>query len=106
MAIPLFMEQTSCALSCAASAESHAVSAHEHGDWRGELLSACLCGAFGVAGALASGSTSLALFVLAYLAGGWFSAQDVWALLKIRVVDVHFLMLLVAIGQREHWWMG
>src|SRR5689334_14302732 len=94
------MEQTTSALVSTVPHEPHAVSAHqlEHADWRGELLSACLCGAFGLAGAFTSGGTSLVLYVLAYLAGGWFSAQDVWALLKNRVVDVHFLMLLVAVG--------
>ena len=70
----------------------------ENTEWRGELLSACLCGAFGLTGAFTAGPISTGAFVLSYLAGGWFSAQDVWQLLKKRVVDVHFLMLLVALG--------
>jgi Cd2+/Zn2+-exporting ATPase len=51
-----------------------------------------------LAGAFTSGRVSIAAFVVSYLAGGWFSAEDVWVLLKKRVVDVHFLMLLVAAG--------
>ena len=35
---------------------------------------------------------------LAYLAGGWFTAQEVWERLQKRAIDVHFLMLAVAAG--------
>jgi Cd2+/Zn2+-exporting ATPase len=35
---------------------------------------------------------------LAYLAGSWFAAQDVWERLQKRAIDVHFLMLAVALG--------
>ncbi len=94
------MEQTTSAHVSPRPLEQHddQAHAHEHADWRAELASAFLCGAFGLAGAFTSGQVSLAFFIVAYLAGGWFSAQDVWALLKKRVVDVHFLMLLVAAG--------
>jgi Cd2+/Zn2+-exporting ATPase len=92
------MEQTTSAFALPAPEEPRAVLADGNQEWRGELLSACLCGGFGLAGVFTSGSTSIGFFVLSYLAGGWFSAQDVWELLKTRVVDVHFLMLLVAAG--------
>src|SRR4029077_8859840 len=37
-------------------------------------------------------------FLLAYLAGGWYTAQEVWERLQKRAIDVHFLMLAVAAG--------
>ena len=37
-------------------------------------------------------------YVLAYLAGSWFTAQEVWERLRKRAIDVHFLMLAVAVG--------
>src|SRR4029077_267277 len=37
-------------------------------------------------------------FVLAYLAGSWYTAQEVWERLQKRAIDVHFLMLAVAAG--------
>ena len=37
-------------------------------------------------------------YVLAYIAGSWFTAQDVWERLRQRAIDVHFLMLAVALG--------
>src|SRR3954469_8624807 len=73
-------------------------SASETNEWRAELLAATLCGIFGLAATIIGGSARLPLFVLSYLAGSWFSAQDVWELLQKRVLDVHFLMLLVAVG--------
>ena len=36
--------------------------------------------------------------MLAYLAGGWFTAEEVWERLRQRAIDVHFLMLAVAVG--------
>ncbi|HEY2124165.1 MAG TPA: cation-translocating P-type ATPase [Chthoniobacterales bacterium] len=38
------------------------------------------------------------LFFTAYLAGGWFSTQDVWRGLKHGKIDVQFLMIVVALG--------
>ena len=37
-------------------------------------------------------------FVAAYLAGGFYPAEEVWERLQKRVLDVHFLMLAVAVG--------
>ena len=39
-----------------------------------------------------------ACFAVAYLTGGWFTVQDVWASLKQRKIDIHFLMVAVAGG--------
>src|SRR5207245_7039013 len=37
-------------------------------------------------------------YILAYLAGGWFTAHEVRERLRKRAIDVHFLMLAVAAG--------
>ncbi len=39
-----------------------------------------------------------ALYVLAYVAGGFYSVQDAWKSLKARQFDVNFLMIIAAIG--------
>ena len=38
------------------------------------------------------------LFLLGFFAGGWDAAVDTWANLKKREIDIHFLMLVVAVG--------
>jgi Cd2+/Zn2+-exporting ATPase len=72
----------------------------EHIDeWKPQLAAAILCGALGLtAFALSPGKASVALYALAYLAGAWYTAQEVWERLQQRAIDVHFLMLAVAAG--------
>ncbi len=72
----------------------------EHVDeWKPQLLAAGLCGVFGLAGYALDGSAgSVWAFVIAYLAGGWFTAQEVWERLRKATIDVHLLMLAVAVG--------
>lgn len=72
----------------------------EHLDeWKGQLVAAALCGVFGLAGYFLKGQPiALGCYILAYLAGGWFTAQEVWERLRERSIDVHFLMLAVAVG--------
>jgi Cd2+/Zn2+-exporting ATPase len=75
----------------------------EHADhideWKGQLFAAVLCGIFGLTGHFLSGSpAALYCYMLAYLAGGWFTVQEVWERLQERAIDVHFLMLAVAAG--------
>jgi Cd2+/Zn2+-exporting ATPase len=43
--------------------------------------------------------------VVAYLAGGWKTAEEVWHKIKSGVLDIHFLMLAVAVGAAcvGHW---
>src|SRR6266550_4824462 len=77
--------------------------ADEHEDeWKRQLAAAILCGVFGLAGYFLqrAGHPSLALtsFIAAYLAGGWFPAEEVWERLRKSAIDVHFLMLAVAAG--------
>lgn len=82
------------------------VEAEEHlGEWKWQLLCAVLCAVFGAAAWLLTphGGTpspiGYAFYGLAYLAGGWFAAEELWERLrKERGLDVHFLMLAVAAG--------
>lgn len=85
------------------------------GAWKWGMLAAGICGAgtavgFGMEkfGGDAAGPWAAWVFVVAYVAGAWFPAQDVWRLLKKRILDVHFLMLAVAAGAAfiGHWWEG
>jgi len=80
--------------------------AEEHvGEWKWQLLAACLCAVFGLAAYFLKasgaqpGATGYLLYALAYLAGGWFAAEELWERLrKEGGLDVHFLMLAVATG--------
>jgi Cd2+/Zn2+-exporting ATPase len=66
---------------------------------REQLVAAAFCGLFGLAAYLVGpGLASKVLFILAYLAGGWFTVHEVWERLRKGVLDVHFLMLAVAVG--------
>ena len=69
-------------------------------EWKQQLAAAILCGVGGLAAVLLRSNpvASLAAFSLAYLAGAWFTAQEVWERLQKRTIDVHFLMLAVAAG--------
>lgn len=76
---------------------------HDHADeWKAQLAAAILCGVFGLAGYFlgraAHPSLAVLSFVVAYVAGGWFPAGEVWERLRKRTIDVHFLMLAVAVG--------
>ena len=80
--------------------------AEEHiGEWKWQLLCAVLCAAFGFAAyftPLAGTKPSTVgyiFYALAYLAGSWFAAEELWERLRKQGgLDVHFLMLFVAAG--------
>ncbi|HLH56408.1 MAG TPA: heavy metal translocating P-type ATPase [Verrucomicrobiae bacterium] len=74
--------------------------AEEIEDWRPQLVAAILCGGFGLAAYFLESTprVSYAGFALAYVAGGWYTVQEVWERLQKRAIDVHFLMLAVAAG--------
>jgi Cd2+/Zn2+-exporting ATPase len=58
-----------------------------------------LCGVAGLFAAFVlPAQYKIAAFCVAYLAGGFFPAEEVWERLQKRVLDVHFLMLAVAVG--------
>jgi Cd2+/Zn2+-exporting ATPase len=71
-------------------------------EWKTQLAAAILCGVFGLAGFFLGkfGNPPLAIvsFVAAYLAGGFYPAEEVWERLRKRTIDVHFLMIAVAVG--------
>ena len=77
---------------------------HDHADeWKAQLAAALLCGVFAMVGYLQSdarheGWGSTFFYILAYLFGAWFPAEEVWERLRQRTIDVHFLMLAVAAG--------
>jgi Zn2+/Cd2+-exporting ATPase len=80
--------------------------AHEHlGEWKWQLLCAGLCLVLGLAAWAvtrhhpAPTPAGYLLFALAYLAGSWFAAEELWEHLREDGgLDVHFLMLFVAAG--------
>jgi Cd2+/Zn2+-exporting ATPase len=73
---------------------------HDVDEWKPQLAAAILCGVFGLLGWFLHHSTSWAVagYLAAYLAGSWYTAQEVWERLRERAIDVHFLMLAVAVG--------
>lgn len=72
---------------------------HALNEWKWQLLAAVLCGVCGLtAWLLDEHPAALAFHLAAYLAGGWFATIEVWERLQHRVLDVHFLMLAVAVG--------
>ena len=76
---------------------------HDHTDeWKMQLALALVCGAAGLTGWFCGkwehAGFSLAGYLVAYLAGAWFPAEEVWERLQKRTLDVHFLMLAVAAG--------
>jgi Zn2+/Cd2+-exporting ATPase len=84
--------------------ELKAEPAPEDQEWRQLALLAAICGIAGVAGALvtqfAPGVPWLAkaFFLIGIVAGGWDAAVDTGKNLRKGEVDIHFLMIAVAIG--------
>jgi Zn2+/Cd2+-exporting ATPase len=73
---------------------------HDHpvDEWKRQLAAAILCGVFGLAGYFLPAPFKIIGFAAAYAAGGFYPAEEVWERLQKRVLDVHFLMLAVAVG--------
>jgi Zn2+/Cd2+-exporting ATPase len=72
-------------------------------DYRVMLSLAAICGLATLSGFFLQRAESSApvvafCFIAAYLTGGWFAAQDVWHGLKRAKIDIHFLMIAVALG--------
>jgi Cd2+/Zn2+-exporting ATPase len=72
----------------------------QHADeWKWQLAAAILCGACGLfAGLAAPEKIRVGAFIAAYVAGGFFPAEEALERLRKRVLDIHFLMLAVAAG--------
>ncbi len=77
---------------------------HEDEDWRELGAYAAACGVLGLAGwgveraGAAPEWLAPVLFGGALIAGGWDAAIDSWANLRRAKLDIHFLMLAVALG--------
>ncbi len=76
----------------------------EEQEWRMLAKFATLCGSAGIAGVAAGYFApqlpwlAHAFYFVGIVAGGWDAAVDTWENLKKREIDIHFLMLAVAIG--------
>jgi Cd2+/Zn2+-exporting ATPase len=76
----------------------------EDQEWRTLAVLAGVCAIAGIAGVVAGRFwpeypwVAKLLFLIGIVAGGWDAAIDTWANLKKREIDIHFLMLAVAIG--------
>lgn len=83
----------------------------EEQEWRTLSVLAGVCGISGIIGGAVSyfvpGVPWLArlFFFVGIVAGGWDAAVDTWANLRKREIDIHFLMLFVAVGAMviDHW---
>lgn len=73
--------------------------------WKVPLGLALLCGGAALTGWWVGGWAEKVLFVVAYLAGGWKTGEEVWHKIRSGVLDIHFLMLAVAVGAAGvgHW---
>jgi len=77
---------------------------HEEPEWKELALYASVCGVLGILGFIVGltgfGPAWLAkvLYAVALLAGGYDAAKDSFENLKERKIDIHFLMLAVAVG--------
>ena len=72
-------------------------------EWKTMALLAGGCLVFGLLGITAESlfknqTASIGLYLAAYLCGGWDAAKDAWERVRKAQLDVHFLMLAVAIG--------
>lgn len=73
-------------------------------EWKTLSVQAGICGLALLAGYLANKFQWLepnyvkAIYSISMLAGGWDAAKDAWAMLLRKRLDVHFLMIAVAIG--------
>jgi len=67
-------------------------------EWKAQLAAAVLCGILGLAGLCTGDPLKTIFYAAAYLAGGFFPAKEVWERLQKRAIDVHFLMIAVAVG--------
>ena len=90
------------------SATSNLSSTLSHGeDWPAQLAAAGLCGAFGLAGYfLKAAPAGQYCYLLAYLAGGWYTAREVWERLREAGRGRAFSHARRRRGQREHRRLG
>lgn len=86
---------------------------HSQNSWPLLLGSAILCGLATLAGIITErypdiANITLGLYLIAYMTGGWDAALDTLDKLRKLRLDIHFLMICVAIGAAfiGAWWEG
>ena len=72
-------------------------------DYRIMLGLSALCGVAGLSGYFLGGTSVAAwavplAFAVSYLAGGWYATREVLGEMRHGKIDVHFLMIIVALG--------
>ena len=89
------------------------VNDHRENSWPLLLGSAILCGLATLAGIITQrypdiANITLGLYLIAYMTGGWDAALDTLDKLRKLRLDIHFLMICVAIGAAfiGAWWEG
>ena len=76
----------------------------EDQEWRLLATLAAVCGGAGIAGLVSSYAVpdlpwlARSFYLVGLIAGGWDATVDSWENLKKREIDIHFLMLAVAVG--------
>ncbi len=76
----------------------------EKAEWKELTVLASVCAVFGLAGFAVDKLTigpawlHIGLYAIALTAGGWDAAADSWKSIRAGKLDIHFLMLSVAIG--------
>jgi Zn2+/Cd2+-exporting ATPase len=85
----------------------------EKDGWPALLASAAVCGLATLAGLIAERTgappnVATGLYAVAYVAGGWEAAIETYGKLRRLSLDIHFLMLAVAVGAAliGAWWEG
>jgi Cd2+/Zn2+-exporting ATPase len=71
---------------------------HHINEWKAQMVAAILCGLFALAGAFSPAPFKILFYAAAYVAGGFFQIEEIWEGLRERELDVHFLMIAVAVG--------
>lgn len=85
-------------------AEAAGIEEGEDGEWRLLAILAGLCGVFGLMGLFVHWTEigpawlSPSLYIVAMIAGGWAAAKDAGPNVLRGKLDIHFLMLAVAVG--------
>jgi len=84
-------------------------------EWKMELGATFVCGFSALLGILLEKHviplpylTPTFIYLIAYIAGGYFPFRETYELLRKGILDVHFLMICVALGAAfiGHWWEG
>jgi Zn2+/Cd2+-exporting ATPase len=67
-------------------------------EWKAQMALAILCGLFALAGAFTPQPFKVVLYAAAYVTGSFYQFEEIWHRLRERAIDVHFLMIAVAVG--------